>query len=129
MEQRVSRSLSRAKRSWFPGPGVVRWGPEGATVDTISSELVEDFYKDDPNLKRKRRLTAIVGASYLLSLRAHQPEQLSDSEKGLLDSLLSELEVSAEEAVDLLREIEQKGSTDLLEFFGKKGSDEGGEED
>lgn len=95
-------------------------------MDTISSELVEDFYKDDPNLKRKRRLTAIVGASYLLSLRAHQPEQLSEPESNLLESLLAELEVSAEEAVELLREIEQKGSLDLLEFFGRP-EDEAGE--
>jgi phage I-like protein len=92
----------------------------GAILDTISSELVEDFYKEDPNLKRKQRLTAIVGASYLLSLRAHQPQQLTESEGNLLDKLLSELGVSSEEAVELLQEIEQKGKLDLVEFFEKQ---------
>lgn len=83
-------------------------------MDSISSELVDDFYKEDPDLKRKRRVTAIVGASYLLHLRATEPERMGEGEQRLLDKLLSELDVPAEAAVELLKELEEHGPDDLL---------------
>ena len=90
-------------------------------MDSISSELVDDFYKEDPDLKRKRRVTAIVGASYLLHLQASEPERMGEGEKRLLDTLLSELDVPAEAAVELLKELEEHGPDDLLGLLGDAG--------
>lgn len=87
-------------------------------MDSISSELVDDFYKEDPDLKRKRRVTAIVGASYLLHLRATAPERMGEGERRLLDTLLAELDVPADAAVELLRELEEHGPEDLLDLLG-----------
>ena len=86
-------------------------------MDSISSDLVEEFYKDGKDLKARRRLTAIVGASYLLHLRSSSPEKMTESENNLLDSLLEELGVSPDKAIELFQEIEEKGSLDLFETF------------
>lgn len=93
-------------------------------MDSISSELVDDYYKDDPDLKRKRRVTAIVGASYLLHLRATEPERMGEGEERLLDKLLAELDVPAEVAVELLRELEAHGPDDLLGLLEGDSSEE-----
>lgn len=90
-------------------------------MDSISSTLVDSFYRDDDELKRKKRLTAIVGASYLLHVKASRPEALSAAEAELLESLLGELGIAEDEAVELLREIEEKGTQDLLELFSRGG--------
>lgn len=83
-------------------------------MDSISSDLVESFYKDGDDLKAKRRLTAIVGASYLLHLRASEPERLSEQEHRLLESLLEELEVAPDQAYELLKELEERGPSEVL---------------
>lgn len=94
-------------------------------MDTISSELVEDYYKDETDLKRKRRVTAIVGASYLLHLRTNEPDRMTESQVMLLDRLLEELEVPAEAAVELLRELEERGPEDLSQLLGEHLDDDG----
>jgi hypothetical protein len=93
-------------------------------VDSISSELVDDYYKDDPDLKRKRRVTAIVGASYLLHLRATEPDRMGEGEQRLLDKLLTELDVPADAAVELLKELEEHGTEDLLGLLEEDSSEE-----
>jgi hypothetical protein len=93
-------------------------------VDSISSELVDDYYKDDPDLKRKRRVTAIVGASYLLHLRATEPDRMGEGEQRLLDKLLAELDVPSDAAVELLKELEEHGTEDLLGLLEEDPSEE-----
>lgn len=90
--------------------------PEGS-LDTISSSLVDAFYKDDDELKHRRRVTAIVGASYLLHLRATDPDRLTEAESRLLESLLSELGVPEGEALELLKEIEERGAESILQML------------
>ncbi len=92
-------------------------------MDSISSSLVDSYYKDDDELKQKRRITAIVGASYLLHKKASDPARLSPKEEALLEELLAELGVPGEEALELLREIEEKGPGDLLERLGRDRGD------
>lgn len=88
-------------------------------MDTISSSLVDEFYKDDQELKKKRRITAIVGASYLLHLRASRPEALSPAEVKLLEQLLAELEVPAQLALELLKEMEEKGPSAVMKVLAR----------
>ncbi len=95
---------------------------QGGVLDTISSELVDDFYKDETDLKKKRRVTAIVGASYLLHLKASEPNRMSEGDSRLLDRLLVELDVPEEVALELIKELEENGSEDLIGMFSQ-GSD------
>ncbi|MBI3890287.1 MAG: hypothetical protein HY303_02005 [Candidatus Wallbacteria bacterium] len=74
-------------------------------MDDISSFILENFYSDDRRLVQDKRVSAIVGACYLLNLKKFHPELFGDRDARMLARLLSELGLQEETASVLLEEI------------------------
>ncbi|MBI4871241.1 MAG: hypothetical protein HY814_06700 [Candidatus Riflebacteria bacterium] len=75
-------------------------------MDDISSFILENFYADDRNLVANRRISAIVGACYLLNLKRFHPEVFGERDAKLLDALLGELGLEESRASELLQELD-----------------------
>jgi hypothetical protein len=74
-------------------------------MDDISAFILENFYKDDRRLAKDRRVSAIVGACYLLNLKRFHPEVFGPREGELLQQMLGELELEEHQAAELLEEL------------------------
>ncbi|MBI4865838.1 MAG: hypothetical protein HY816_02690 [Candidatus Wallbacteria bacterium] len=74
-------------------------------MDDISSFILENFYKDDRRLVQNRRVSAIVGACYLLNLKKFHPELFGATDSEMLAKLLGELKLEEDKAAELIEEI------------------------
>lgn len=77
----------------------------GVPMDDISSFILENFYENGRRLVDNRRVSAIVGACYLLNLKRCHPESFGERETRLLAELLEELGLGEQKALELLEEL------------------------
>jgi hypothetical protein len=77
----------------------------GVPMDDISSFILENFYENGRRLVTDRRVSAIVGACYLLNLKKYHPEHFGERETHLLKELLEELGLGEQKALELLDEL------------------------
>lgn len=84
----------------------------GLPMDDISSFILENFYESGRRLVTNRRVSAIVGACYLLNLKKFHPEIFGERDAHLLKELLEELGLGEMKALELLEEL-NRGWEDL----------------